>query len=137
VWIIKNFRPYLYGLKFIVVTDHRPLTWLFGINDPSSRLMRWWLGMDRAGSNNNADALSRIEYRNGSNNIETILKISDTSYEDYIEECNTKIILSLNINITITKECIITATNSIILFFNYGNYDKQFTYIVNKYKHWI
>jgi len=26
VWGIKHFRPYLFGHKFTIVTDHRPLT---------------------------------------------------------------------------------------------------------------
>jgi hypothetical protein len=26
---VNQFRPYIYGRKFIIVSDHRPLTWLF------------------------------------------------------------------------------------------------------------
>lgn len=69
VWGCKYFRQYLYGRKFTVVTDHRPLTWIFSVKDPSSRLLRWRLKLEeyeyeviyKKGSNNtNADALSRI-----------------------------------------------------------------------------
>ena len=28
VWSTKYFRPYLYGKKFVIQTDHRPLVWL-------------------------------------------------------------------------------------------------------------
>jgi hypothetical protein len=28
VWSCKYFRQYLYGRKFTIVTDHRPLTWI-------------------------------------------------------------------------------------------------------------
>jgi hypothetical protein len=41
VWACKHFRPYLLGRKFQILTDHRGLTWLFNVKDPSSRLLRW------------------------------------------------------------------------------------------------
>jgi len=68
VWAVKHFRPYVYGTKFKVVTDHKPLIWLFSVNDPGSRLIRWRLKLEeydyeiihKAGrANANADALSR------------------------------------------------------------------------------
>ena len=70
VWAVKHFRPYLFGRKFTLVTDHRPLTWLFSIKDPGSRLARWRLKLEeydykieyKPGKiNKNADALSRIK----------------------------------------------------------------------------
>jgi len=69
VWACKHFRPYLYGRKFTIVTDHHPLTWIFSVKDPSSRLLRWRLKLEeyeyevkykKGSSNTNADALSRI-----------------------------------------------------------------------------
>jgi len=45
-WGCKHFRPYLYGRKFIVVTDHRPLVWIFNVKDPSSRLLKWRLKLE-------------------------------------------------------------------------------------------
>lgn len=69
VWGIKVFRPYLFGQKFNIITDHRALIWLFNLKDPGSRLTRWRLKLEeyqytvhyKAGiSNTNADALSRI-----------------------------------------------------------------------------
>ncbi|CAF4878033.1 unnamed protein product [Pieris macdunnoughi] len=46
VWAVKHFRPYLFGRKFKIVTDHKPLTWLFSIKDPGSRLVRWRLKLE-------------------------------------------------------------------------------------------
>jgi len=74
VWGCKYFRQYLYGRTFTIVTDHRPLTWIFSVKDPSSRLLRWRLKLEeyeyevvyKKGSNNtNADALSRIHVTEG------------------------------------------------------------------------
>jgi hypothetical protein len=41
VWGCKYFRHYLYGRTFTIVTDRHPLTWIFSVKDPSSRLLRW------------------------------------------------------------------------------------------------
>lgn len=69
-WGIQFFRPYLYGRRFTVVTDHRPLVSLFSHKNPSSKLTRIRLELSdydfdivyKKGSNNtNADALSRIQ----------------------------------------------------------------------------
>ena len=69
VWGMRYFRPYLYGRKFTVVTDHKPLTWIMNVKDPGSRLLRWRIMLEeydydivyRKGAlNTNADALSRI-----------------------------------------------------------------------------
>lgn len=67
---IKAFRPYLYGRFFILITDHKPLCYLFNMRDCGSRLFRQKIElMDynfkiiyRPGAQNHvADALSRIE----------------------------------------------------------------------------
>lgn len=65
---IEHYRPYLYGRKFIVVTDHQALVYLHTSRQPTGRLARWQAAlMDydfdvtfRAGSKHaHADALSR------------------------------------------------------------------------------
>jgi len=64
---VKAYRPYLYGSKFEVVTDHQALQWLFKMKDSSSRLTRWSLKLQeydftivhRAGRRHaNADAMT-------------------------------------------------------------------------------
>lgn len=70
VWSVQNFRPYLFGRRFTIYTDHRPLQWLFNCKDPSSKLVRWKLKLSeydydikyKPGTINKvADALSRIK----------------------------------------------------------------------------
>jgi hypothetical protein len=69
VWSIKQFRPYVYGHKFTLYTDHAPIRLLKITDGASSRLVRWTLSLQeydcdiqyRKGSENaNADALSRL-----------------------------------------------------------------------------
>jgi hypothetical protein len=65
----EQFRPYIYGQQFIIVTDHSALRWLINHKDVSSRLFRWALYLQeydfivqhRGGTHHaNADTLSRI-----------------------------------------------------------------------------
>jgi hypothetical protein len=69
VWGIKHFRPYLFGTKFILVTDHASLKWLMNSQDLNTHLMRWSLKLQeydfdikyKPGRNHSdVDALSRI-----------------------------------------------------------------------------
>jgi hypothetical protein len=68
IWAVRHYRPYLIGRPFVIVTNHKPLTWLFSVKDPSSRLLKWRLLLEeyeysiiyKAGKRNvNADSLSR------------------------------------------------------------------------------
>ena len=43
VWACKQLRHYLFGRKFIVSTDHQPLTWLNQMKGQNQRLLRWSL----------------------------------------------------------------------------------------------
>lgn len=69
VWACKYFRPYLYGRKFVLYTDHKPLTYGLNLKDTNNRLVHWRLSLSefeyeikyRPGKQNTvADSLSRI-----------------------------------------------------------------------------
>ena len=68
VHAVKQFKSYLYGRKFILVTDHRSLSWLQKLKDPITRVARWKILLreydyeiiHKSGKiNMDADALSR------------------------------------------------------------------------------
>lgn len=70
IWAVKYFRPYVYGNKFKIITDHKPLVWLQNFKGQNPKLLRWKLKLSeydydivyKKGSQNViADALSRIE----------------------------------------------------------------------------
>jgi hypothetical protein len=69
VWATKYFRPYLFGCRFKIISDHKPLVWVMNVKDPRSRLLRWGIHLEeydyeityrRGSQNTNADAHSRI-----------------------------------------------------------------------------
>lgn len=73
VWATRYFRPYLFGHKFKIITDHKPLTWIMSLKEPNSKLVRWRLKLEefdyeiiykKGKLNTNADALSRIKIDN-------------------------------------------------------------------------
>jgi hypothetical protein len=39
--VLLLFRPYLYGTKFTLYIDHRPIKWLMTNNKLISKLVRW------------------------------------------------------------------------------------------------
>ncbi|KII75119.1 Transposon Ty3-G Gag-Pol polyprotein [Thelohanellus kitauei] len=41
IWSLKKFRPYLLGNKFVIRTDHNPLTYLSTFKDNHNRRARW------------------------------------------------------------------------------------------------
>lgn len=82
VWGVKYFRPYLFGKKFTIMTDHKPLLYLFGMKDPSSRLLKFRLALEEYDFN--------ITYIKGKDNVvaDALSRITITS--DELKEINEK-----------------------------------------------
>lgn len=119
IWATKYYRPYLYGQKFKIVTDHKPLMWLMSFKEPNSKLVRWKLQLleydfeviyKKGSQNIFADALSRVQIEvNCNGNVLVIASAGDTiqsSFEELDEnlfisekplnEYNIQLILNLN-----------------------------------------
>ncbi|KAL5494246.1 hypothetical protein EMCRGX_G015537 [Ephydatia muelleri] len=41
VWAVHIFRPYLYGKRFTLRTDHNCLKWLHNVKEPEGQVARW------------------------------------------------------------------------------------------------
>lgn len=68
IWAVKHFRPYLYGRRFKLVTDHQPL--IYSMTSANQKIIRWKLDLTefdfeiiyKPGRENVvADALSRLK----------------------------------------------------------------------------
>ena len=67
VWTLQKLKPYIWGCKFTLCTDHSPLLWMWSIRT-NSKLMRWALLLQdfdfdiksvKGAHNTVTDALSR------------------------------------------------------------------------------
>lgn len=64
---MKYFRPYVYGRKFTIKTDHRPLIWLHNLRakckfTKNAKLQRWKIKLEEFNFDIvYVDALSRVE----------------------------------------------------------------------------
>jgi hypothetical protein len=43
VWAVIHFRPYIYGTKFSLYTDHQPIKWLMTNDKFIGKSVRWVL----------------------------------------------------------------------------------------------
>lgn len=86
VWATKYYRPYLFGQKFTIRTDHQPLKWLSSLKEPNSKLQRWRIRLNeydydiefiKGKDNTVADFLSRID--TNTNEINTVEEGSQES----------------------------------------------------------
>lgn len=97
-WAITYFKPYLYGRKFIVKSDHRPLVYLFSMKNPTSKLTRIRLELQdydfqiiyiKGVHNTGPDALSRVdieELKALNINIAKIVTRAQTRKEKFLNE---------------------------------------------------
>lgn len=96
-WAITYFKPYVYGRKFIVKSDHRPLAYLFGMKNPSSKLTRMRLDLEEfdfevqfveGKKNVGPDALSRIQLDSNDLKAINILQVQTRSRKKQENQLN-------------------------------------------------
>ena len=82
VWACERFHQYIYGLRFELVTDHKPLEIIYSrTSKPSARIERWVLRLQpydfkvryTPGTTNIADALSRMPVDSADDEFTTLL----------------------------------------------------------------
>lgn len=118
VWACKYFRPYLFGNKFILYTDHKPLQHVFNIKDANSKLIRWRLQLEEYNydikycpeKKNVADGLSRIPKKIDQENYSMTNNANDTDIET-VHSANT----DDTYFIPITEQPVNVFTNQIII----------------------
>jgi len=105
IWSVKQFRPYIYDRKFKIITEHKPLSWIFGVKDPGACFTRWRLLLEEydysviykpGDQNKNADALSRIAV----STTTTITPQSTSEYQKFLEEISQRVIINNNVTET-------------------------------------
>ncbi|CAM5100944.1 unnamed protein product [Eretmochelys imbricata] len=71
VYALEKLRPYVWGRRFHLQTDHAPLKWLHTVKENNKKLLRWSLALQdfdfdiqhiSGASNKVADALSRESF---------------------------------------------------------------------------
>lgn len=124
------FRPYLFGRRFKIVTDHKPLQYLFNSKDTNSMLTRWRIKLSdydyeiiykKGTENTNADALSRMykmTLRSDSNNYYNKNKlINEFSYTNYINNLGKGIIINKNIVEVTDRNVLDNSDASVLIIF--------------------
>lgn len=84
-WAVRYYKPYIFGTRFVLLTDHKPLVYLFSLRDPTSKLNRMRLELEeydfeiiyiKGKDNVVADALSRIDIKDLKTKHATVLAVT-------------------------------------------------------------
>lgn len=138
VWAVKRFEMYVRGIKFDLITDHKPLEFLFGTKSkPCARIERWVLRLQsfeytikyQPGKTNIADPLSRLCVLDCSE-----FDIGTEAYVRAIVDADVPVSLKL---IEISNECEIDgemiALRKAILDSDWSHVDRQYLLFKDEY----
>lgn len=112
IWAVEKYKPYLYGRKFKLITDHKPLTFI-KTSTKNSKILRWRLELENfdydiqykeGKANVVADALSRKTCNCSNENInENSIVPGTTISRDVIPSETTEISINLTESSPITE----------------------------------
>jgi len=79
VWAVIHFRPYLYGTKFTLYTDHQLIKWLMTNDNLTSKLAHWELILQ--------EYELKVIHQPGitHQNVDTMFQKPLTTFEDFLE----------------------------------------------------
>ena len=80
VYFTQHIRNYLLGQKFLIVTDHRALTWLYSFKEPDGILARWIEKLGQFDFEIKHEAGKKIPH------ADCLSRVPQT--EDQVEDCN-------------------------------------------------
>lgn len=105
VWGCEHFNLYLLGKEFELITDHRPLEYIYSTKSrPSARIERWVLRLQpysftvkyRSGSKNIADVLSRLLPEGEGKKVESDQQKMAEEYIRFVTDNSVPIALTLD-----------------------------------------
>ena len=80
VYFTQHFRNYLLGQKFLIITDHRALTWLYSSKEPDGLLARWIEKLGQIDFKIKHEAGKKIPH------ADSLSRVPQT--EDQVKDCN-------------------------------------------------
>lgn len=135
IYACKQFRPYIFGTHFTIVTDHKPLLWLHKLKDNNLKLQRWKVYLQeyqytilykKGKANSNADALSRIKLEELNINESVIVNEGSVESDDN-NSLNSNVISEHEEAIPITQDPIDTKPRQFFIYSHHLPTDIEIT----------
>ena len=84
VYFTQHFRNYLLGQKFLIVTDHRALTWLYSFKEADELLARWIEKLGQFDFEIKHEAVKKIPHAECLSRVPSVESLTD----DQVKDCD-------------------------------------------------
>ena len=141
VWACERFHPYIYGVKFDLLTDHKPLEAIYGVTSkPCARVERWVLRLQSydfnvkyiPGKDNIADALSRLLPKGGDEKQTSQSEEAENYVRFVAVNATPSAITGREIEEASEDDAEISSVRKCLLSGNFENMPKAYVLIVNE-----